>query len=102
MGQSVCLFVSCLFTENCQKTERINLILLVFRQLSVKKKDLPLERDLGKVKWQLEDMAYLQMVGEEEQERVNDKAVEMENQVERNKLKVYIFLFDCLVCHSSR
>ena len=96
---SICLFVA-FFTENCQKMERMNLILPVISQFSVKTKDLPLERYLGKVKWLLEDMTYLQMVGEEEQERLNDKAVEMENQVERNK--GIFLLFDCLVCQSSR
>ena len=45
---------------------------------------------MGKVKWLLEDMTYLQMVGEEELERLNDKAVEMENQVERNKGIIFV------------
>ena len=44
-----------------------------------------LERELEKMKKLMENMTYLQMVGKEEQERMNDKAVELENQVERSK-----------------
>ena len=44
-----------------------------------------LERELKKVKRLVENMTNLQIVGKEEQEKMNDKAVEMENQVERSK-----------------
>ena len=50
-----------------------------------------LERELEKVKRLMENMTYLQMVGKEEQERMNDEAVEMENQVERSKGRVVVF-----------
>ena len=50
-----------------------------------------LERELEKVKRLMENMTYLQMVGKEEQERMNDKAVEMENQVERSKGRMVVF-----------
>ena len=50
-----------------------------------------LERELQKVKRLMENMTYLQMVGKEEQERMNDKAVEMENQVERSKGRMVVF-----------
>ena len=58
------------FLENCQKVERMNLYL---------------KRELEKVQRQLEDLTNLQIVGKEEQEIMNEKAVEMEIQVERNK-----------------
>ena len=50
-----------------------------------------LERELEKVKRLMENMTYLQMVGKEEQERMKDEAVEMENQVERSKGRVVVF-----------
>ena len=50
-----------------------------------------LERELEKVKRMMENMTYLQMVGKEEQERMNDKAVEIENQVERSKGRMVVF-----------
>ena len=53
--------------------------------------NLYLKRELEKVQRQLEDLTNLQIVGKEEQEIMNEKAVEMEIQVERNKGG---FLFD--------
>ena len=35
-------------------------------------------------------MTNLQIVGKEEEERMNEKAVEMENQVERDKGRIFV------------
>ena len=64
-----------LFLENCQKVEGMNLYL---------------NSELEKLRRQLKDMTNLQIVGKEEQERMNYKAVEMENQVERDKGRIFV------------
>ena len=53
--------------------------------------NLYLNSELEKLRRQLKDMTNLQMVGKEEQERMNEKAVEMENQMERSKGRVVVF-----------
>ena len=64
-----------LFLENCQRLEEMNLYL---------------NSELEKLRRQLKDMTNLQIVGKEEQERMNEKAVKMENQVERDKGRIFV------------
>ena len=53
--------------------------------------NLYLNSELEQLRRQLKDMTNLQIVGKaEEQERMNDKAVELENQVERDKGRIFV------------
>ena len=53
--------------------------------------NLYLNSELEKLRRQLKDITNLHMVGKEEQERMNEKAVEMENQMERSKGRMVVF-----------
>ena len=52
--------------------------------------NLYLNNELEKLRRQLKDMTNLHMVDKEEQEIMNDKDVEMENQVERDKGRIFV------------